>query len=423
MRISCVCPSVKPIAFAHARSHVLNRSFHAPAAIARAAASVCVAVTVALALIGCSDREPSSATTRPGATTRPAASSDALVVYCAHDRIYSEQILNAFTAETGIRVVAKYDSELTKSLALVELIRQEKSSPQCDVFWNNELLGTLDLMDDDLLEEHAREFKQSGAMWRDHKGRWFGFAGRFRVWIVNTDRLRPEWEAIDKAFNSADLSRFTEANPLFGTTRTHYTVLWSLLGGDTVKRLRGSWTERGRVLARSNGQTKSLVAEGACDFGWTDTDDFFEAKSDGKSVAMLPVRVEPEGLSLRDARYETAAGTADGKAYVAIPDEARVFRGSATICIPNTAAVIRGTKKADAARQLVDYLASPQTQIALARGPSRQVPLCELTPEQEASLPAEIAAMRAWVKDAMNPEIEARARRDCLSWLKSEAGR
>src|SRR5262245_38892031 len=68
-----------------------------------------------------------------------------LVVYCAHDAVFAEAILDDFTRQTGIPVAVKYDTEATKSLGLVEQIIQDGAKPRCDVFWNNEMLGTLDL--------------------------------------------------------------------------------------------------------------------------------------------------------------------------------------------------------------------------------------------------------------------------------------
>src|SRR5260221_1496241 len=70
---------------------------------------------------------------------------EALVVYCAHDAIFAEDILRAFERQSGVRVAVKYDTEATKSLGLVELLLRAKNAPRCDVFWNNDLLGTLDL--------------------------------------------------------------------------------------------------------------------------------------------------------------------------------------------------------------------------------------------------------------------------------------
>src|SRR5688572_23576024 len=65
-----------------------------------------------------------------------------LVVYCAHDSVYSESILRGFEKRTGIPVSIRFDSEATKSLGLEEMLLREKDRPRCDVFWNNGPLGT-----------------------------------------------------------------------------------------------------------------------------------------------------------------------------------------------------------------------------------------------------------------------------------------
>jgi iron(III) transport system substrate-binding protein len=66
---------------------------------------------------------------------------DALVVYCAHDQVFSERILRRFEQETGIRVLPRFDTEATKSLGLTNLLISENKHPRCDVFWNNQVLG------------------------------------------------------------------------------------------------------------------------------------------------------------------------------------------------------------------------------------------------------------------------------------------
>ena len=111
----------------------------------------------------------------------------ALVVYCAHDSIYSEKILRDFEKRTGIPVAIRFDTEATKSLGLVELLVREKEAPRCDVFWNNELLGTLDLAERGILEPYASaSFARIPAAFKDPGGRWTGFAARLRVYIFNT---------------------------------------------------------------------------------------------------------------------------------------------------------------------------------------------------------------------------------------------
>src|SRR5262245_51615046 len=77
-----------------------------------------------------------------------------LVVYCAHDAVFAESILRHFERQTGQRIAVRYDTEATKSLGLVELIQRERTHPHCDVFWNNEVLGTLELANAGLLEPY-----------------------------------------------------------------------------------------------------------------------------------------------------------------------------------------------------------------------------------------------------------------------------
>src|SRR4029079_13753312 len=68
-----------------------------------------------------------------------------IVVYSALDREFAEPVLNDFTKVTGIRVLAKYDDERTKTVGLTNALIQEANRPRCDVFWNNEILNTLRL--------------------------------------------------------------------------------------------------------------------------------------------------------------------------------------------------------------------------------------------------------------------------------------
>jgi iron(III) transport system substrate-binding protein len=307
-----------------------------------------------------------------------------LVVYCAHDSVYSEEVLRRFERETGIPVSIKFDTEATKSLGLVNLLISEKDHPRCDVFWNNQVLGTMDLIDHDLLVPYRGPgWERISDRFKDPQGRWTGFAARLRVYIVNTERMDATEEAIDERLAAADLSRFTIAKPLFGTTLTHYRLLWHLWGGDKLQQWHRETRERGLVEANSNGQTKNLVAEGVCDFGWTDTDDYYVARDARRPVALVPVRVA----------------------------------GGATISIPNSVAIIKGTKRREQAQKLVDFLLSEETELELSRSRARQIPLGPVSDEQ---LSEEVRTLRAWAAEGYDLNQIGDARRECLDWLKSE---
>src|SRR5436309_14359737 len=71
--------------------------------------------------------------------------SSEMVVYSALDREFAEPVLNEFTRDSGIRVLAKYADESTKTVGLTNALMQEAGRPRCDVFWNNEIVNTLRL--------------------------------------------------------------------------------------------------------------------------------------------------------------------------------------------------------------------------------------------------------------------------------------
>ena len=307
-----------------------------------------------------------------------------VVVYCAHDSVYSAKILREFEKRTGVAVAPVFDTEATKSLGLVERIVRERDAPRCDVFWNNEILGTMDLHGKGILLPYkGAGFERIGAAFRDPGGHWVGFAARLRVWIVNTGKLETcDAAAVAKALRG-DLSRAAIAKPLYGTTLTHYSVLWDAWGAERLKAWHLDFRKRGVCEVLGNATVKNLVARGVCDLGLTDTDDFFVAKDEGRPVTMLPVRVD----------------------------------GRATICIPNTVAIIKGTKRLEEAKRLVDYLLSEECELALANSRSRQIPL---GPVDEKRLPEEVRELAKLAAEGYPLSSLSRARAECLGWLKSE---
>jgi iron(III) transport system substrate-binding protein len=159
-----------------------------------------------------------------------------VVVYCAHDSVYSEDILKQFEQQSGIPVSIKFDTEATKSIGLTNLLIAEKANPRCDVFWNNQAQSTVQLQEEGVLVPYqGAGFKRIPAAFKDPEGRWVGFGARLRVFIVNTDKMPATAEAIEERLKSDDLSRVAMAKPLFGTTLTEYTVRWHAWGPEKLK--------------------------------------------------------------------------------------------------------------------------------------------------------------------------------------------
>ena len=307
-----------------------------------------------------------------------------LVVYCAHDSVYADAIIRDFAETSGIRVAVKYDTEATKSLGLTELLVHEKARPRCDVFWNNELLGTLDLKAKGVLAPYrGTGYQRIPDGHKDPDGMWTGFAARMRVYIVNTNLCEASVVAVATRLSAQDLSRVAMARPLYGTTLTHYCALWQQLGETELKIWHRSLRARGMQELAGNSTVKNRVAAGGCDLGFTDTDDFFLARDAGAPVALLPVRLP------------------DGK----------------TIVIPNTVGMIANCANPEHAQRFIDHLLSARTELALANSASRQIPLGVV---DHALLNSEVRALADAAAEAGSLAGLSDIRTACVGGLKQQ---
>jgi iron(III) transport system substrate-binding protein len=312
-----------------------------------------------------------------------AAAADEVVVYCALDREFSEPILRRFETETGVRVRTSYDVESTKSVALAERILRERRRPRCDLHWNNEILNTLRLEKSGVLA--ADESKAGGeypAQWRSPDRRWYGFAARARVLLVNEKKLacRKAPQRLDDLTNPEWKGQVGVAKPLFGTTATHVASLFAAWGAEKTKRwLRALKTNDVHVLS-GNKQVAEQVGAGLLACGLTDTDDAAIEIAAGRSVRQIYLDQEPNGLG--------------------------------TLVIPNTLALIEGSPNREVARRLREFLLSPEIEAALATSSSRQIPLHPKVSIPDAPRPAR----------AMNVDFSksAAAWDDAMNFVKTE---
>jgi iron(III) transport system substrate-binding protein len=272
-----------------------------------------------------------------------------VVVYTAHDREFSEPILDAFTQQTGIRVLAKYDTESTKTVGLTNAILAEANRPRCDVFWNNEILNTIRLERHGLLAAYRPPLsKQIPEKYRSPNGRWHGFAARARVLIVNT-QLVDESEKPQSILELADpkwKDRVAIAKPLFGTTATHAALLFARWPRSGAEEYWQAVLANAQVLS-GNKQVAQAVASGQLAWGLTDTDDAICEVDGGFPVEIV------------------------------FPDQGN--DGLGTPLIPNTVGMIQGCRHRTEAERLIAYLISPEVESQLAVGRSAQIPLLSST--------------------------------------------
>jgi iron(III) transport system substrate-binding protein len=291
-----------------------------------------------------------------------------VVLYCAQDREFAVDLLKEFTERTGLDVTPKFDTEANKTVGLYTEIVAEKGRPRCDVFWNNEILNTIRLQQQGLLEAYDSPSAKPYPEWakaEDHT--WHAFAGRARVLIVNTKRLAEK----ERPTGLLDLplghykDRVVMAKPTFGTTATQAACLFSVLGEGKAKGFYTGLKDNGVQLAPGNKQVAEWVGRGVTPrgrpaaVGLTDTDDAIDQVRAGRDVAIV------------------------------FPDSDE--GGIGTLFIPNTLALLKDAPNAEGGRKLIDFLLSAEVEQKLAEGPAAQIPL---NPDVKAELPAAIEAGR-----------------------------
>jgi iron(III) transport system substrate-binding protein len=295
-----------------------------------------------------------------------------VVLYCAQDREFAEQALADFTRSSGWEVAPKFDTEADKSVSLYLEIVSERNRPRCDVFWNNEILSTIRLERQGLLEPYATPSAEPyppSARARDHS--WHAFAARARVLLVNRDLLREaDWpRSLLDLTEPRFAGRVVMAKPQFGTSATQAACLFEVLGPDKGREYYLGLKNNGVQIAPGNKQVAEWVGRGRSPdgrpaaVGITDTDDAIAEVKAGRPVALL----------FPDREGSTA------------------YPRMGTLFIPNTVALLKGAPHADGGRKLIDFLLSPEVEAALAESASHQIPI---NPHVKAKLPAEIEAGR-----------------------------
>jgi iron(III) transport system substrate-binding protein len=303
-----------------------------------------------------------------------------VVLYCAQDREFAEELLADFTRETGVRVDAKYDTEANKSVALAAELEQERERPRCDVHWNNEPIGSVRLaragvytpIPESIGNEFPAETRPADRMWQ-------GFAARARIIIVNTDSAKEIGQPHGLAGLAAERwkGRVAIAKPFFGTTATHAACLAAALGQVRTRTYFEQLKANGVNVVAGNKQVAQGVAEGRFAVGITDTDDAVIELRAKKPVAIVFPTPEP-----------------------------------GTLFLPNTVALVKGGPNPEAAKKLVAFLLRAETEKRLAEGGGFQIPL---NPAVKAELPATI--LRPTQTRAMAVSFDAAA----AQWEQTQA--
>ncbi len=267
-----------------------------------------------------------------------------VVLYCSVDQAVAEPVIAVFEKQAGIKVLARYDTEASKTVGLVQRIRAEAASPSADVFWSGEVFHTIRLAREGLLASYHSESTQTWpAGLADPNGLWYGFALRARVIGYNTNKVSAQEapKSLEDVLDAKWKGRLVMASPEFGTTGGDVASWFAHYGPQRAKEILRRLKDNEVRLVSGNSTAVRMVATGQADLCFTDTDDVYAGQRNGWPVAMSFLDQNGEGV----------------------------------LTIPNTAAMIKGGPHAQAAKRLIQFLLSEEVERLLVESDSHNSPI------------------------------------------------
>jgi len=267
-----------------------------------------------------------------------------VVVYTSVDQVYAREVFDAFTERSGIAVRPVFDTEAGKTTGLFNRLLAERQRPRADVFWNNEIIRTLQLADagvgGDLSGLIPGDIPRR---WVDADGRWVAMSLRARVIVYNTDMLSAgdAPRALGELTEERWKGKVAMANPLFGTTAGHMAALYEAWGEEKAEQWLRDLKANGVRIVDGNSVVRDMVGRGELPVGLTDTDDVFAGLDGGLPIDLI------------------------------LPDQ----EGLGTFLIPNSVMLVAGGPNPGPAGEFVRYLLSPEVERRLAFSRAAQLPV------------------------------------------------
>jgi len=267
-----------------------------------------------------------------------------VVLYCSVDQAVAESVIAEFEKAAGIKVLARFDTEASKTVGLVQRLRAEKARPVADVFWSSEVFYTVRLAGEGVFAPcRSAQTADWPVAYADPNGRWYGFGLRARAIVYNTQRVQSGESpgSLEDLLAAKWRGRLVMASPQFGTTGGDIASWLAHYGQDRFAEILKALAANRVRLVDGNSTVVRMVAQGRADVGLTDTDDVYAGQRNGWAVAMNPL------------------------------DQA----GDGPLAIPNTVAMVQGCPHPTQAQVLMDFLLSEQVERLLAASDAHNSPI------------------------------------------------
>lgn len=208
---------------------------------------------------------PSETTTSEAAPETTEAPAEALVLYSGRNEDFVEPVIEAFTAETGIEVEARYAG--TGELATT--ILAEGADTPADVFWAQDPAFIGGIAKEGLLTELPADITALvDERFQDAAGHWVGITGRSRVFVYNTDLVSEDelpptvWDLVEPEWSG----RFGVA-PTNGSFVAFVTGMLLAEGEDRTREWLEGIAANDPVIFEGNGPIVDAVVAGDLDGG------------------------------------------------------------------------------------------------------------------------------------------------------------
>ena len=306
-------------------------------------------------------------------------SEDELVVYTARLHYGEEEVFRRFADETG------YDVKLFGGTGpgLTERMKAEGEDTPADVLITVDGANLEQALEEDLLQpfkspELEREIP---ARLRDPGGLWYGLTTRARTIMRSTERL-PESEA-PATYEELGDPRF-DGRLCLRTSDSVYNSSFvadqiAKHGREQTERMLETWMENDPRILGSDVDVLEAIEAGRCDVGLTNHYYLGRILAEDPDFAVAPVWADQDGR-----------GTHVNLSGIGIAKDA---------------------DNVDAARELIEYLASPEAQSMFAETNS------EFPANSEAELPPQIAEWRGFKIDPIDVTRGAELQDDAVDLM------